>query len=389
MPKTISHKKIYNVPSFNQLWKPLLNILPEAPPLQSGSNRPLKLDFEHQLKSLIFFHLEEHDSAQHLLQVLEDDDFARNTIAPKDGIKKSSFSEAINNRGLEQLLFVFTALQAKAGNTIPAQFAGLGKLVAIDGSLIEACLTMLWADYRNDSKKAKIHLGFDINRSIPRKLFLTNGKGNERPFVSQILEPGETGILDRGYQDHNIFDELHEEGKHFACRVRENTVKTCIEEFNVSPDSIIFYDAKVLLGQPGDKQTKTELRLVGYVVDDVKYWIATDRFDLTAEEIALIYQLRWGVESFFKWWKRHLHVYHLIAQSEYGLMVQILTGLITYLLLAIYCHEQHGEKVSIKRVRQLRAKINNELTHITIVYRIYPAYGYSLREPDLRFLASS
>ncbi len=42
-------------------------------------------------------------------------------------------------------------------------------------------------------------------------------------------------------------------------------------------------------------------------------------------------------------------------------MVQILAGLITYLLLAIYCYEQHNEKVSIKRVRQLRIKIQNEL----------------------------
>ena len=41
-------------------------------------------------------------------------------------------------------------------------------------------------------------------------------------------------------------------------------------------------------------------------------------------------------------------------------MVQILSGLITYLLLAIYCHEQHGESVSIRRVRQLRNKILNE-----------------------------
>ena len=42
-------------------------------------------------------------------------------------------------------------------------------------------------------------------------------------------------------------------------------------------------------------------------------------------------------------------------------MVQILAGLITYLLLAIYCHEQHGENVSIKRVRELRIQIHNEL----------------------------
>ncbi|MFV9690844.1 MAG: hypothetical protein ACNY01_07755, partial [Desulfobacteria bacterium] len=60
-------------------------------------------------------------------------------------------------------------------------------------------------------------------------------------------------------------------------------------------------------------------------------------------------------------WTTHLRVYHLIARSEYGLMVQILAGLITYLLLAIYCHKNHGESVSIKRVRQLRIQIQNEL----------------------------
>jgi len=43
------------------------------------------------------------------------------------------------------------------------------------------------------------------------------------------------------------------------------------------------------------------------------------------------------------------------------LMVQILAGLITYLLLAIHCHQNHGEPVNIKRVRELRVKIQNEL----------------------------
>jgi CRISPR/Cas system-associated protein Csm6 len=47
----------------------------------------------------------------------------------------------------------------------------------------------------------------------------------------------------------------------------------------------------------------------------------------------------------------------LIARSTYGLMVQILAGLITYLLMAIYCHEQFNEPVSIKRIRQLRNNI--------------------------------
>ena len=42
-------------------------------------------------------------------------------------------------------------------------------------------------------------------------------------------------------------------------------------------------------------------------------------------------------------------------------MVQIIAGLTTYLLLVIYCYEQHNEQVSIKRLRQLSAKIENQL----------------------------
>jgi hypothetical protein len=45
-------------------------------------------------------------------------------------------------------------------------------------------------------------------------------------------------------------------------------------------------------------------------------------------------------------------------------MAQILGGLITYLLLSIYCQEEHQEKVSINRVRELRIKLRNEHAQI-------------------------
>ena len=121
----------------------------------------------------------------------------------------------------------------------------------------------------------------------------------------------------------------------------------------------------VLLGTPNVNQTKKPIHLVGYNIEGKSYWVATDRFDLLAEQVALVYKLRWDIESFFAWWKRHLKVYHLFARSKNGLMVQILSGLITYLLLAIYCQEQHGESVSIRRVRQLRNQIRNEATQPT------------------------
>ena len=360
MPRNLSPRKKYFVPSFKQLTKILSKVLPDIPRLDSRGNRPLKMTFEDQLNALIFFHLEEHTSARHLIQTLQQDDFARNNIAPEGGIGKSSFSEAINGRGLEQFLFVFQELQKQACFLLPKKYSRLGELVSIDGSLTDSVLSMAWADYREGSKKAKLHLGFNVNQGIPQKLFLTDGKTGERPFVHQILEPRQTGILDRGYQDHQNFDRLQEEQKHFVCRVKGNTHKTCLEKYDVDSDGMIFYDAKVLLGQNGPGQTRKPLRLVGYIVDNIKYWVATDRFDLSVEDIALIYKLRREIEKFFGWWKRHLRVYHLIARSKHGLMAQILSGLITYLLLAIYCDEQHGEHVSIKRVRELRIKIQNE-----------------------------
>lgn len=360
MPKSFAPFRIKSNFSFNRLFDPTITAMIGMPPLESEGNRPLKMTFEDHLRALVYFHLQEHKSGQHLLQVLQENDFARESIAPKGGIKKSSFYEANNTRGLEQFIHVFRNLQKHASDVVPQQHKALGNLVCIDGSFIDAVLSMHWADYKKSSKKAKVHLGFDLNRGIPRKFFLTNGKGAERPFVSRIIEPGQTSVLDRGYQCHECFDQWRNDGKHFVCRIKAKTTKKLLRANEVAPDSIIFYDAIVLLGTPKINQTKEPVRLVGYEVDGVKYWVATSRLDLSAEQIASIYKLRWEIETFFAWWKRHLKVYHLIARSEHGLMVQILAGLITYLLLAIYCHEQHNEKVSIKRVRQLRNKILNE-----------------------------
>ena len=361
MPRTLyPWDKKTKAPSFYELASPLQEIYKAITPLVARGNRPLQMTFEDQLNTLIYFHLEEHTSARHLLQTLEEEEFARKVIAPSEGIKKSSFSEALNTRGLEQLLEVLQALNVKAKGILPSAYDDLGDLVAIDGSLIDAVLSMHWADYRVGAKKAKAHVGFDLNHGIPYKMFLTDGKGDERPFVSTILSPGQTGVMDRYYQCHKNFDLWQKEGKHFVCRIKAGTRKTVIKTNAVNPQSFIFYDAIVLLGTPGVNQTEKPVRLIGYCVNAINYWVATDRFDLLAEHIAMIFKLRWDIEIFFGWWKHHLKVYHLIARSPYGLMVQMLAGLITYILLAIYCYNNYREKVSIKRVRELRIKIRNE-----------------------------
>ncbi len=90
MPRYPSSKKIYAARSFKQLCQPLASILPNAPLLESRCNRPLQMEFEHQLNALIFFHLERHTSGRHLLQTLQDE-YARNNIAPSSRDTKKFF----------------------------------------------------------------------------------------------------------------------------------------------------------------------------------------------------------------------------------------------------------------------------------------------------------
>jgi hypothetical protein len=365
MPRQFNHFVKRRTPfSFLLLFKPALDALSSITLLRSRSNRPMTFTFEHHLKALVYLHLQEYESGRELLQVLEQDDFARAHIAPPEGVSRSTFFEAMNTRALEQLSQMYHLLQAQAKKLLPALHPHLGDLIAIDGSLIDAVPTMQFADYRDGAKKAKVHLGFDINRSIPEGLHLSAGKADERPFVAKILAPGQTGVMDRYYQCHRNFDEWQAEEKHFVCRIKKSTRKTIIEERQIPEGSHIFLDVIALLGTKGQNQTEKPVRVVGYRIDRTDYYVATDRFDLTAEDVALAYKLRWDIEIFFGWWKQHLNVYHVIARSPHGLMAQILGGLITYLLLAIYCHEEHNERVNINRVRELRIKIRNELAEM-------------------------
>ena len=120
MPYTIDRRNKADATSFHQLYRPVQRAIIGMPPLKARGHRPLKMTSDDQLKALVFFHLEEHVSCQHLLQVLEEDDFARDHIAPEEGIKKSTFAEAINSRGLEQLLHVYQNLQTNAVVVLPA-----------------------------------------------------------------------------------------------------------------------------------------------------------------------------------------------------------------------------------------------------------------------------
>lgn len=100
------------------------------------------MNTEELLNILTYYHLQECSSERELVQALKEDEYARNLIAPAGGLKCSTFFDTINDRGVEQLLYVFTELQKQARSVLPTQHANLDDLVAIDGSLIDSVLSM-------------------------------------------------------------------------------------------------------------------------------------------------------------------------------------------------------------------------------------------------------
>ena len=101
-------------PTQKQLLKPLKNIMTKVPPLRSRSNKPLAMNTEELINILTYYHLQEFTSGTELIQALQEDDYARQFVAPAGGIKHSTFFDTVNDRGVEQLLTVFNELQKQA-----------------------------------------------------------------------------------------------------------------------------------------------------------------------------------------------------------------------------------------------------------------------------------
>ena len=212
-------------------WKQYCPFLPHFCPRRPSFTN----DFWRPTNALIYFHLQEHTSPTPYTG-FEREWFAKQCIAPEDGISRSSFSGDKQPAGQLQLVFQELAKKRKAF----FQKSSRAWRPCIHWWKFDWCsIINVLGDYRQGSKKAKGHFGFNINKGIPTDVHLSNGKGR-RPFVSVILSPGETGIMDRGYQSQGFWSSSGE-GKHFVCRIKVGTTKTIIEQNDVNSNSSIFY----------------------------------------------------------------------------------------------------------------------------------------------------
>ena len=80
-----------------------------------------------------------------------------------------------------------------------------------------------------------------------------------------------------------------------------------------------------------------KIRRVKFFDEENRQYIVvlTNNFDLTAEEIALLYRYRWKIELFFRWIKQHLKIKSFWGTSINAVKIQVYTAIITYTLVSI------------------------------------------------------
>jgi len=260
-----------------------------------------------------------------------------------------SLSEASRVFDAEALRPLIAELASRALPIVVGKEAeALRGLTAVDGSLLPALSKMAWALWLDEEHRAaKMHVHFDVLKGVPVEVTVTEGNGSETAQLRGTLQPQRLYVIDRGYADYQLFQDIIDAESGFIGRVKDNAVWTASEERPVS-------DAARSAGVRGDRVVWLGGRQSGAVlrqplrvveVDTGKtdphgrpelLLLATNRLDLDAELIALGYRYRWAIELFFRWFKCILGCKHLLANSRNGVTIQVYLGIIASLLISLW-----------------------------------------------------
>lgn len=230
-------------------------------------------------------------------------------------------------------------------------------LTLVDGTLFTALpktVDALWKD--NEHKAYKAHIQYDLLKSVPVKATITDGNSSERQVLRENLEPDRLYVLDRGYASYQLMQDIIDASSSFVCRIPVRYSREVIEDIEVSDQAKyagIIKDqiVKFGIGQAGRLLKKSvrliEVKCTERTLKSVRMGrknkckettmlVATNRLDLDADTIALIYHYRWQIEIFFRYFKHMLGCRHLLSHCENGIEIQTYAGIIACLLIALY-----------------------------------------------------
>jgi putative transposase len=192
----------------------------------------------------------------------------------------------------------------------------------------------------------KLHVVYDANVEVPiwHSFSAANVNDVERALAVPLEEKA-LYVFDKGYNSYNWWHAIDEAKSRFVTRFKSNAGLKVQHENTIPSDAvgIVLSDEHVSFKHknPGGKRVnlyheKMLRRVTVTRPGKEPIILATNDFTSTALQIAQYYKERWGIELFFKWIKQHLKIKQFFGRTENAVRIQILTALISYLLVAIY-----------------------------------------------------
>jgi hypothetical protein len=278
-------------------------------------------------------------------------------------VSRGSLSEASRVFDPELLHGLIGDLAAQTLPSVRGQEAeALRGLTAVDGSLLPALPKMAWALWLDPQHRAaKMHVHFDVLKGVPVETTVTTGNGSETEQLRATLQAHRLYVIDRGYAEYELFQDIVDAHSDFIGRIRDNAVWTVVEERPLAAAARaagVRSDRLVWLGGPQSGRVfKQPLRVVEVATGKTDangrpeiLWLATNRLDLAAELVALGYRFRWAVELFFRWLKCILGCRHLLAHSLQGVTIQVYLAIIASLLIGLWV----GRKPTVRTLEMLQ-----------------------------------
>jgi len=153
-----------------------------------------------------------------------------------------------------------------------------------------------------------------------------------------------TYICDRGYISFKIFKNINDKKAFFIIRGKKGMLYDVTETLKtVIPDEFIKFFSQIKdirVKFQNDKDDRT-YRIVKFTAMGEIYVLVTNRFDLTAYQIIMLYAYRWQIELCFRFIKRTLTAIHLMTHSPEGIQIQFYLYMIAYLLILAFKQECH------------------------------------------------
>ncbi|EPY2274187.1 IS4 family transposase [Clostridium sporogenes] len=367
---------IINIDNYNMLFQKFIDLI-DWKSLKIASFK-LNIDYltiENHLKALIYFQIAELDYLRDIHEFMQSKSDLTQIIK---GVSLGSLSNYNNKINYTVLLPVINSILIKSFISIPAnkRIEKFGSVKLIDSSTISTCITYFkWAEFRASKAGIKVHTKFDLGKGIPETIVVTNAKEHDKSALEKLItEKNCIYIFDRAYVDYRCFDGYSQNDKYFISRLKNNALISEVKNLDITycdcnhklldKDTEIIYDKIVYLGHNYNYKTKEKYRVIK-IVDSQNREITfvTNIFNLSTEEISWLYKKRWEIELFFKWIKQNLKIKRFIGHSLNAVMMQIISAIMTFLMLKLIEKESitaFGLTIIKRRIKHcLSKKVNS------------------------------